>query len=123
VTATVLVYLDALIPASDGFTTILTWIAVSVAAAATAVRLRLLNGPALPGDAARPDRPLHGSGRAQSSGHVRLAARRCPDDREAAGVLYAIEMLVSRTEGRAVWVRIAVASVLAGLVIRPFIAF
>jgi UDP-GlcNAc:undecaprenyl-phosphate GlcNAc-1-phosphate transferase len=123
VTATVLVYLDAVIPASDGFTTILTWIAVSVAAAATAVRLRLLNDrrfrvtpldlivlfmalvvPSLPGTFDLP-----------RGGALTIA--------KLLVFLYAIEMLVSRTEGRAVWVRIAVASVLAGLVIRPFIAF
>ena len=96
---------------------------MSVAAAATAVRLRLLNDrrfrvtpldlivlfmalvvPSLPGTFDLP-----------RGGALTIA--------KLLVFLYAIEMLVSRTEGRAVWVRIAVASVLAGLVIRPFIAF
>ena len=38
-------------------------------------------------------------------------------------VLYAIEMLVSRTDERAVWVRIATASVLAGLTLRSLAIF
>jgi hypothetical protein len=32
-------------------------------------------------------------------------------------------MLVSRSEGRAVWVRVAVISVLAGLAVRPLVSF
>ncbi len=38
-------------------------------------------------------------------------------------VLYAIEMLVSRADERAVWVRIATASVLAGLTLRSLAIF
>jgi hypothetical protein len=38
-------------------------------------------------------------------------------------VFYAIEMLVSRTDERAVWVRIATASVLAGLTLRSLAIF
>jgi hypothetical protein len=38
-------------------------------------------------------------------------------------LFYAIEVLVSRSEGRAVWVRIAVASTLAGLAVRPLMPF
>jgi hypothetical protein len=38
-------------------------------------------------------------------------------------LLYSIEILVSRSEGRAVWMRVAVVAVLAGLVIRPLMSF
>jgi hypothetical protein len=36
-------------------------------------------------------------------------------------VLYSIEMLVSRSDGRTAWVRIAAAAVLAGLAVRPLV--
>jgi hypothetical protein len=36
-------------------------------------------------------------------------------------VLYSIEMLVRRSDGRAAWVRIAAAAVLAGLAVRPLV--
>jgi UDP-GlcNAc:undecaprenyl-phosphate/decaprenyl-phosphate GlcNAc-1-phosphate transferase len=122
VTATVLVYLDAMVLPADHFISILTWIAVSVAAVATAIRLRLQNDrrfqltpldlivlfmalivPSLPGTFNLP----HG-------GALTIA--------KLLILFYAIEMLVSRAEGRAVWVRIAVVSVLAGLALRPFVA-
>jgi hypothetical protein len=38
-------------------------------------------------------------------------------------LFYAIEVLVSRSEGRAIWVRIAVVAVLAGLAVRPVMPF
>jgi hypothetical protein len=38
-------------------------------------------------------------------------------------LFYAIEVLVSRSEGRAVWVRIGIASILAGLAVRPLLPF
>jgi hypothetical protein len=38
-------------------------------------------------------------------------------------LFYAIEVLVSRSESGAVWVRIAVVSVLAGLALRPLMPF
>jgi UDP-GlcNAc:undecaprenyl-phosphate GlcNAc-1-phosphate transferase len=122
VTATVLVYLDAVVVPPDRTTSILTWVAVSIAALATALRLRLLNDrrfqltpldlivlfmalvvPSLPGSINLP----HG-------GALTIA--------KLLILFYAIEMLVSRMEGRALWVRIAVASVLAGLMVRPFVA-
>jgi len=43
VTATILVYLDALALPADRLMSILTWVAISIAAMATAVRLRLQN--------------------------------------------------------------------------------
>jgi len=123
VTATVLVYLDAVALPADRFMSILTWVAISIAAIATAVRLRLHNDrrfqvtpldlivlfmalivPSLPGTFNLP----HGGVMAI----VKLVI-----------LFYAIEVLVSRSEGRAVWVRIAVASTLAGLAVRPLMPF
>jgi UDP-GlcNAc:undecaprenyl-phosphate GlcNAc-1-phosphate transferase len=123
VTATVLVYLDAFVLPADRIMSALTWIAVSVAAVATAIRLRLQNDrrfqltpldlivlfmalvvPSLPGTFRLP----HG-------GALTIA--------KLLILFYAIEMLVSRSEGRAVWVRIAVISVLAGLAVRPLVSF
>jgi UDP-GlcNAc:undecaprenyl-phosphate GlcNAc-1-phosphate transferase len=123
VTATILVYLDAVILPANRVISILTWIAISIAALATAVRLRLQNDrrfqvtpldlivlfmalivPSLPGTFNLP----HGGVMAI----VKLVI-----------LFYAIEVLVSRLEGRAVWVRIAVASTLAGLAVRPLMSF
>jgi UDP-GlcNAc:undecaprenyl-phosphate GlcNAc-1-phosphate transferase len=123
VTATVLVYLDAVALQGDRLMSILTWVAISIAAMATAVRLRLHNDrrfqvtpldlivlfmalivPSLPGTFNLP----HGGVMAI----VKLVI-----------LFYAIEVLVSRSEGRAVWVRIAVASTLAGLSVRPLMPF
>jgi UDP-GlcNAc:undecaprenyl-phosphate GlcNAc-1-phosphate transferase len=123
VTATVLVYLDAVALPADRLMSILTWVAVSIAAMATAVRLRLHNDrrfqvtpldlivlfmalivPSLPGTFNLP----HGGVMAI----VKLVI-----------LFYALEVLVSRSEGRAVWVRIAVVSTLAGLAVRPLMRF
>ena len=123
VTATVLVYLDAVALPADRLVSILTWVAISIAAIATAVRLRLHNDrrfqvtpldlivlfmalivPSLPGTFNLP----HGGVMAI----VKLVI-----------LFYAIEVLVSRSEGRAVWVRIAVVSTLAGLAVRPLMSF
>jgi UDP-GlcNAc:undecaprenyl-phosphate/decaprenyl-phosphate GlcNAc-1-phosphate transferase len=103
--------------------TVLTWIAVSVAALATAVRLRLHNDrrfqvtpldlivlfmalvvPSLPGIFHLP----HG-------GALTIA--------KLLILFYAIEVLVSRSQGRAIWVRVAVVCVLAGLAVRPLMPF
>jgi UDP-GlcNAc:undecaprenyl-phosphate GlcNAc-1-phosphate transferase len=121
VTATVLVYLDQLVIPSNRFVSILSWTAVSVAAVSTAIRLRILNDrrfeltpldvivlfmalvvPSLPGTLGLP----HG-------GALAIA--------KLVVVFYALEMLVSRSENKAVWVRIAVASVLTGLVVRSML--
>jgi UDP-GlcNAc:undecaprenyl-phosphate/decaprenyl-phosphate GlcNAc-1-phosphate transferase len=123
VTATVLAYLDAVVLPADHFLSVLTWIAVSIAAVATAVRLRLHNDrrfevtpldlivlfmalvvPSLPGTFNLP----HG-------GALTIA--------KLLVLFYAIEVLVSRSEGRAIWVRIAVVAVLAGLAVRPVMPF
>jgi UDP-GlcNAc:undecaprenyl-phosphate GlcNAc-1-phosphate transferase len=123
VTATVLVYLDALMVPTDRRVSILTWIAVSIAAAATALRLRLRNDrrfqltpldlivlfmalvvPSLPENFSLP----HGG----PSTIAKLLI-----------LFYAVEVLVSRSEGRVVWVRVAVVSILAGLAVRPLMTF
>ena len=123
VTATVLVYLDALVDTPDRLISVLTWVAVAAAAVATAVRLRLHNDrrfqvtpldlivlfmalvvPSLPGTLHLPQGGAHAI--------AKLVI-----------VFYAVEMLVSRAEGRAAWVRIAAAAVLAGLAVRPLVPF
>jgi UDP-GlcNAc:undecaprenyl-phosphate/decaprenyl-phosphate GlcNAc-1-phosphate transferase len=123
VTATVLVYLDAVVDTPDRLISALTWIAVAMAAVATAVRLRLHNDrrfqvtpldlivlfmalvvPSLPGTLHLPQGGAHAI--------AKLVI-----------VFYAVEMLVSRAEGRAAWVRIAAAAVLAGLAVRPLVPF
>jgi UDP-GlcNAc:undecaprenyl-phosphate/decaprenyl-phosphate GlcNAc-1-phosphate transferase len=123
VTATVLVYLDAAVLPQNHVMSILTWTAVSVAALATAMRLRLQNDrrfqitpldliilfmalvvPSLPGTFSLPP------GGAWTIAKLLI-------------LFYSIEVLVSRSEGRAVWLRIAVVSVLAGLALRPLISF
>jgi len=123
VTATVLVYLDAAVLPWDRRLAALSWVAVSVAALATAIRLRLFNDrrfqltpldlivlfmalvvPNLPGSLRLP----HGGALAIAKLLV---------------IFYAIEMLVTRSEGKAVWVRIATASVLGALWLRSFETF
>jgi UDP-GlcNAc:undecaprenyl-phosphate/decaprenyl-phosphate GlcNAc-1-phosphate transferase len=123
VTATVLVYLDAVVLPAGRLLSVLTWIAVSIAAVATAVRLRLHNDrrfqvtpldlivlfmalvvPSLPGIFHLP----HG-------GALTIA--------KLLILFYAIEVLVSRSQGRAIWVRVAVVCVLAGLAVRPMMPF
>jgi UDP-GlcNAc:undecaprenyl-phosphate/decaprenyl-phosphate GlcNAc-1-phosphate transferase len=123
VTATVLLYLDAFVLRGDRLTSVLTWIAVSIAAVATALRLRLQNDrrfqvtpldlivlfmalvvPSLPGFL-----PVnHG-------GPLLIA--------KLLVLFYAIEILVNRSEGAALWLRVAVVAVLAGLAIRPLVTF
>ncbi len=123
VTATVLVYLDAVVAAPDRLVSVLTWAAVSVVAIGTAVRLHLQNDrgfqltpldlivlfmalvvPNLPGS-------LH------------LPQGGAPAIAKLAIVFYAVEVLVVRAEGRAAWVRIAATAVLTGLAVRPLMPF
>jgi UDP-GlcNAc:undecaprenyl-phosphate GlcNAc-1-phosphate transferase len=123
VTATVLVYLDATVLPWYPPLEVLGWVAVSLAAVATAIRLRLFTDrrfqltpldlivlfmalvvPNLPG----PLRLPHG-------GALAIA--------KLVVIFYAIEMLVSRSEGKALWIRITAASVLAGLWFRSFVVF
>ena len=123
VTATVLVYLDAAVLPWDRRLAALSWVAVSVAALATAIRLRLFNDrrfqltpldlivlfmalvvPNLPGSLRLP----HGGALAIAKLLV---------------IFYAVEMLVIRSEEKAVWVRVATASVLGALCLRSFETF
>jgi UDP-GlcNAc:undecaprenyl-phosphate GlcNAc-1-phosphate transferase len=123
VTATLLVYLETVALHPGRLMSALCWIAVAVAALATAFRLRLLNDrrfqvtpldlivlfmalvvPSLPGTLRLPQ-----------GGALAIA--------KLIIVFYAIEMLVSRADGRAVWLRIATASVLAGLTLRSLALF
>jgi len=122
VTATVLVYLDAVVLPPQRWLSVLGWAAVIVAALATAVRLRLFNDrrflltpldlivlfmalvvPSLLDTLHLP----HG-------GALAIA--------KLVILFYALEMLVTWSDRKAVWVRIAAASVLAGLVVRPLVA-
>ena len=116
------VYLDAVVLPPNRLLSALGWAAIAVAAVATAVRLRLYNDrrflltpldlivlfmalvvPSLLDTLHLP----HG-------GALAIA--------KLVILFYALEMLVTSSERRAVWVRIAAASVLAGLVVRPLVA-
>jgi UDP-GlcNAc:undecaprenyl-phosphate GlcNAc-1-phosphate transferase len=123
VTATVLVYLDAVVAAPDRIVSVLTWVTVSVIGIGTALRLHLQNDrrfqltpldlivlfmalvvPNLPGS-------LH------------LPEGGAPAIAKLAIVFYAVEVLVVRAEGRATWVRIAATAVLMGLAVRPLVPY
>lgn len=123
VTATVLVYLDAVVAAPDRLVSVLTWIAVSVVAIGTALRLHLQNDrrfqltpldlivlfmalvvPNLPGS-------------------LNLPQGGAPAIAKLAIVFYAVEVLVVRAEGKAAWVRIAATAVLTGLAVRTLVPF
>jgi UDP-GlcNAc:undecaprenyl-phosphate/decaprenyl-phosphate GlcNAc-1-phosphate transferase len=120
VAASVLVYLDAVVLPADRLLAPLCWAAVAVAAVATAIRLRLYNDrrfqltpldlivlfmalvvPSLPDTLGLPQ-----------GGALAIA--------KLVILFYAIEMLVSRSESNAVWVRIAATSFLAALTLRSF---
>jgi UDP-GlcNAc:undecaprenyl-phosphate GlcNAc-1-phosphate transferase len=121
VTATVLVYLDAVVLPADRLMSRIGWSAITVAALATALRLRLYNDrrfqvtpldlivlfmalvvPSLPGTLHLPQ-----------GGALAIA--------KLVVLFYALEMLVSRSDSRAVWVRVGAMSVLAGLALRPLL--
>jgi hypothetical protein len=122
VTTTVLVYLDAVYLPADRTLSILTWIVVSIAAVATAIRLRLRNDrkfQVTPLDSivlfmALVVPSLMDSFNLPHGGALTIA--------KLLILFYATEVLVSRSEGRTVWVRIAVVSVLGGLAVRPLIS-
>jgi UDP-GlcNAc:undecaprenyl-phosphate GlcNAc-1-phosphate transferase len=120
-TAAVLVYLDSVVLVEPRMFTRLGWIAIGVAAAGTVLRLRLspdrrfvltpldliilfvaLVVPSLPGSFALPD--------GGAAGIAKLVT-----------LFYALEVLVSRVDLGVVWLRIAVAVVLIGLVLRPLV--
>jgi len=119
VTATVLVYLDSVILHDHRVATVLTWVAIFTMAVGTVLRLRLstdrrfeltpldlivlfvaLVVPSLPGSFGLPD-----------GGAVGIA--------KLVILFYAIEVLVSRVEMQVVWLRVASAMLLTGLIVRP----
>jgi UDP-GlcNAc:undecaprenyl-phosphate GlcNAc-1-phosphate transferase len=123
ITTTMLVYLDSVIAAPDRLFWVLTWVAVAVAAVGTALRLRLFPDrrfaltpldmivlftavivPSLPGAFALPS--------GVAAGIAKLAI-----------LFYALEVLTSRAELGVVWVRVAVATLLTCLVVRPLVSF
>ena len=120
ITATVLVYLDSVV-LHGRLVTIITWVAILTMAVGTVLRIRLskdrrfeltpldlivlfvaLVVPSLPGSFSLPD--------GGAAGIAKLVI-----------LFYAIEVLVSRVEMRVVWLRIAAATLLAGLIVRPFL--
>jgi UDP-GlcNAc:undecaprenyl-phosphate GlcNAc-1-phosphate transferase len=123
VTATVLVYLDAVVAAPDRLVSVLTWITVSVVAISTAIRLHLQNDRRFqltPLDLivlfmalVVPNLP----------GYLHLPQGGAPAIAKLAIVFYAVEVLVVRAEGKAAWVRIAATAVLTGLAVRPLMPF
>lgn len=122
VTITLLVYLDAVVIPHDRVTAAIGWAAVGVAAVATAIRLR-----------------LHGDRRFELTpldlivlfmalvvpslpGSVRLPQGAAPAILKLFILFYAIEMLFSRADRSAAWLRIGTASVLLGLILRPLLS-
>ncbi|MEJ0004931.1 MAG: MraY family glycosyltransferase [Steroidobacteraceae bacterium] len=123
ITAAVLVYLDAYEGHPDALLTWIGWICIGIAAIATAIHVRLhsdrrfqvtpldliilfmaLVVPNLPGSLGLPT---------GSSGAIAKLVI----------IFYSIEILVSRTDRRALWFRIATASVLAGITARSVTFF
>jgi hypothetical protein len=121
ITATVLVYLDSVVLHGQRLVTIITWVAILTMAVGTVLRIRLskdrrfeltpldlivlfvaLVVPSLPGSFSLPD--------GGAAGIAKLVI-----------LFYAIEVLVSRVEMRVVWLRIAAATLLAGLIVRPLL--
>jgi UDP-GlcNAc:undecaprenyl-phosphate GlcNAc-1-phosphate transferase len=120
ITATVLVYLDSVVLHDRHRLAILTWVAIVTMAVGTVLRFRLskdrqfeltpldlivlfvaLVVPSLSGSIGLPD--------GGAAGIAKLVI-----------LFYAIEVLVSRTEMRVLWLRIAAATLLTGLIVRPF---
>jgi hypothetical protein len=121
ITSTVLVYLDSVIPHDRHWVTVAGWAAILTMAAGTVLRMRLstdrrfeltpldlivlfvaLVVPSLTGSFGLPD---GGAG-----GIAKLVI-----------LFYAIEALMSRVETPVVWLRIAAAALLAGLIVRPLL--
>jgi UDP-GlcNAc:undecaprenyl-phosphate GlcNAc-1-phosphate transferase len=123
VTATALVYLDAVVLPAGRVASTLGWIAITVAGLATAIRLRLHNDrrfQVTPLDLivlfmALVVPSLQGALNLPRGGALAIA--------KLVILFYALEMLVGRADSRAVWVRIAAASVLSGLAVRPLLPF
>jgi UDP-GlcNAc:undecaprenyl-phosphate GlcNAc-1-phosphate transferase len=118
VTATIFVYLDAMLPSTDAWLAVMGWTAVGITAIAAAVRLRLFNDRRFqftPLDLivlfmALVVPSLLGSLRLPHGGALGIA--------KLVVLLYGIEILVNRPGARAIWVRIAMFGALAGLALR-----
>ncbi len=123
VTAAILVYLDCIVLPADRMLSVVGSAAVAVAAIACVVRLGFFNDqtfrvtpldlivlftalvvPSLIGNLSLP----HGG--ALAIGKLVV-------------LFYGVELLMSRSEGRDAWVRIAAVSVLVGLAVRPLLVF
>ena len=121
VTAAVLVYLDTVVLSDQRMFSLINWSAIAIAAVGTMLRLRLskdrrfeltpldlivlfvaLVVPSLPDSIGLP----HGG----ALGIAKLVI-----------LFYAVEVLVTRVEIGVIWLRIGVASLLAGLIVRPMI--
>jgi UDP-GlcNAc:undecaprenyl-phosphate/decaprenyl-phosphate GlcNAc-1-phosphate transferase len=121
ITAAVLVYLDTVLVHDELVFSIVNWTATLTAAAGTMLRLRLskdrafeltsldlivlfvaLVVPSLPGSPGLP----HGG----ALGIAKLVI-----------LFYGVEVLASRTEKQVIWLRIGVAAILAGLIVRPML--
>jgi UDP-GlcNAc:undecaprenyl-phosphate GlcNAc-1-phosphate transferase len=121
ITAAVLVYLDSIVVHDQSVLTFCNWAAVLMAASGAALRLRLrkdrsfeltpldiivlfvaLVVPSLPGFLGLPD--------GGALGIAKLVI-----------LFYAIEVLVSREEMKVVWLRLGVAALLTGLIVRPLL--
>jgi len=122
VTATMLVYLDALVLPENPVCSALGWLAVVVVAIASAVRLRLFNDRRFeltPLDLivlfmALVVPSMLGGFRLPHGGALAIA--------KLVILLYGIEMLVTRSENHVAWVRFGAAALLAGLMVRSTLA-
>lgn len=122
VTMTVLVYLDSAVLPEHRMYAALTWAPILIAVGATVLRLRLsrdrrfvltpldlivlfvaLVVPSLPGTFALPD--------GGAAGIAKLVI-----------LFYALEVLVSRVDIGVLWLRVSVATLLAGLALRPLLS-
>jgi len=123
VTVTVLVYIDTVFLSEERFLAGVIWIAVGLAAVGTAVQMRLYDDrrfrltpldlivlfmalvvPSLPGTLQLP----HG-------GALAIA--------KLVILFYAVEVLVSRADGKFVWLRLGTGSILVALAARPLLPF
>jgi UDP-GlcNAc:undecaprenyl-phosphate GlcNAc-1-phosphate transferase len=121
VTTAILVYLDSAVLREHNVISALSWVAIAIAAGGTILRLQLsrdrrfvltpldliilfmaLVVPSLPGSFALPD------GGAPGIAKVVL-------------LFYALEVLISRADLGVVWLRVGIAAILLGLVVRPLL--
>jgi len=122
VTTAILVYLDSAILPKHNMLSALSWAAIAIAAGGTILRLQMsrdrrfvltpldliilfvaLVVPSLPGSFALPD--------GGASGIAKVVI-----------LFYALEVLLSKVELGVVWLRVGVAALLLGLVVRPLLS-